>query len=508
MTKFINVFLITISITIFLALAALGIAYLVEPSLVKDWIGIEQVEQIEPETPVDPETPEEPEEPTDPEEPEEIVYVTNVADYEFDGDTITAYNGDDGNILLPTSYSIAGTENVELTFNEQNELLDYVIELMNTSYPFPLIVTDNENQVYVFNSEMDIIENFTIVYPVKMEVEKTIYTEGNDYQVTKIGSYAFAYLSSLISIKIPDSVTGIGSSAFMNCSSLISVTIPNSITSISNSVFRYCSSLTSITIPDSITSIGSFAFSDCNSLTSIIIPNSVTIIHDWAFSSCTSLTSITIGKGVTNIIEYAFNNCAALVEIFNYSGLTINIGETSYSNNSYLGQYAKVVHNLSDGEIKPETMIIVLDNIQYYEYGDDFVALAPSVSKPSLTTVTLDSRTTEINRYAFYNCENLTSITIPDGVTSIGNYAFFECTNLTSITISEGVKTIGDYAFYRCNSLTSMRIEAATPPTITDNTIFSATTQIYVPSTSVEAYKTAWSDYADLIKSIDELEVA
>ena len=435
------------------------------------------------------------------------------------------------------------------------------------------------------------------------EVEVTKFVDGDDYKVTSvsgssngsgfknyqnriillnnltsIGDYAFQYCNSLTSIEIPSSVTSIGRSAFGSCSNLTSIDIPNnvtnigdqafsycsnltnikipsSVTSIGDEVFRGCSSLTSITIPDSVTSIGSFAFCDCSSLTSIIIPDSVTVIHDWAFGSCFSLTSITIGKGVTKILEYAFNNCSALVEIFNYSGLTINIGETSYSNNGYLGQYAKVIHNLSDGDVKPETIVKVIGNIQYYEYADDFIVLAPAVSRSSLTTVELDDRTTEINRFAFYetslrsitipstvtsignyaiyNCDSLISITIPDTVTSIGDFAFSFCDALktvafgansqlesigdavfnwcpalTSIEIPSGVTSIGDNAFSNCSSLITITVLVETPPTIQTNTFRNVpnTTIYYVPDASVDAYKTAtnWSRYADQIQPLSE----
>lgn len=57
------------------------------------------------------------------EEPEEPSYITNVTDYEFDGDTITAYNGDDENISLPTSYSIIDVISEEETFTDQDLLM-------------------------------------------------------------------------------------------------------------------------------------------------------------------------------------------------------------------------------------------------------------------------------------------------------------------------------------------------------------------------------------------------
>ena len=52
-----------------------------------------------------------------------------------------------------------------------------------------------------------------------------------------------------------------------------------------------------------------------------------------------------------------------------------------------------------------------------------------------------------------------------------------------------------------------MRIEATTPPTLSNtNAISTATTEIQVPMASVDAYKTAtnWTNFADIIVGYTE----
>ena len=95
------------------------------------------------------------------------------------------------------------------------------------------------------------------------------------------------------------------------------------------------------------------------------------------------------------------------------------------------------------------------------------------------------------------------SVTIPSGVTSIGNSAFSWCYGMLSITIPSNVTSIGDYAFEYCFGLNSITVNATTPPTLGSN-VFSSTNNcpIYVPSQSVNAYKAAWSAYADRINPI------
>ena len=256
--------------------------------------------------------------------------------------------------------------------------------------------------------------------------------------ITEIKQYTFKGCTSLTSVTLHSRVTSIGESAFYGCSSLISITIGNRVTSIGNSAFYHCKSLTSITIPDSVTTIGMDAFSGCSSLTSVTIPDSVTTIGYDAFYYCSSLTSVTIGNSVAEIGYRTFYNCS------------------------------------------------------------------------SLTSVTIPDSVTTIGMDAFSGCSSLTSVTIPDSVTTIGDDAFFNCSNLTSVTIPDSVTTIGDDAFGWCKSLTSVYCSATTPPSLGDNAFqyyiggryLNISCDIYVPTESVEAYKSAtnWSEYADAIE--------
>ena len=183
--------------------------------------------------------------------------------------------------------------------------------------------------------------------------------------ITRIGSDAFAYCTSLTSVTIPAGVTSIGSDAFAYCTSLASVTIPSSVTSIGDKAFSYCSGLTSVTvdaanpnyssgdgvlfdkrqtaliqcpggktgsytIPSSVTSIGDYAFSDCSGLTSVTIPSSVTSIGNYAFSNCNGLTSVTISASVTSIGERAFSSCSGLTRVTIPASVT-SIGERAFS---------------------------------------------------------------------------------------------------------------------------------------------------------------------------------
>ena len=120
----------------------------------------------------------------------------------------------------------------------------------------------------------------------------------------------------------------------------------------------------------------------------------------------------------------------------------------------------------------------------------------------TLTSCTIGSGVTRIGKSAFDGCRRLTNIDIPDSVTSISGSAFTNCSGMTDVTIGSGVTSIGDLAFQTHTNMNSITITAPTPPTLgTAPFLNTGNCPIYVPSASVNAYKTEtnWSSYASRI---------
>lgn len=150
-------------------------------------------------------------------------------------------------------------------------------------------------------------------------------------------------------------------------------------------------------------------------------------------------------------------------------------------------------------------------------------------SNSKLNTVVLPDSITNIDDSCFTNMTNLTSINISEGVT-IGNYFMQNCTAITSITIPNatfsnkflmgcsklehvtfgtGVNTISMNTLNDCKSLKWIEFQSTTPPTIESGLIFENTNSnfvIYVPNSSVEAYKSAqnFTTFASRIKTVSE----
>ena len=328
--------------------------------------------------------------------------------------------------------------------------------------------------------------------------------------LASIENYAFINCNSLTDITIPESVISIGFGAFKGCSSLLcfsgkyasqdglflvdsgqiiavafaamkgKITIPDGVTSIGNSVFSNCHSLTNIILPNGVTDIGQAAFYGCSSLVDIMIPNTITSIGDSAFQGCSSLTGIIIPSGVTSIGNYAFCGCHSLTDV------TIFTGVTSIGNYAFYGCQSLTGITIPDGMTR---------------IGDSAFRECSS-----LTGITIPGSVLSIGDYAFDLCVNLSAITIHDGLTSIGYKAFCLCSNLKGIILPKSVTSIGGWAFSGCDSLTSIKVLAIIPPLGAEGmfNIGNSALIIYVPSESLELYKTAkyWSNWDPIIKAI------
>lgn len=236
---------------------------------------------------------------------------------------------------------------------------------------------------------------------------------------------------------------------------------------------------------------------------------------------------------------------------FNYTDKAITLKRSVFGKKDEIDGYANfvekpqpsnlILYTTNDSHIVEFTGMRSVANFgstivsNVYENGVGTITFSSSVTKvgyysfyeaDNLVSISLPPSTTDIGVLAFVSCDALESITIPSSVTNIDESAFSQCESLSSVTLSEGLKTIGSMAFTSTNlssiivpsSVTSLgsfcfddnfdhvTVLATTPPSLGGRGVFSEnyTYPIYVPASSVEAYKAAqnWSEYADRIQAI------
>lgn len=123
----------------------------------------------------------------------------------------------------------------------------------------------------------------------------------------------------------------------------------------------------------------------------------------------------------------------------------------------------------------------------------------------SLKKIHLPDTLTTLGEDCFVDNDGLEEITIPNSVQDIGNRCFYASRKLRSVEIGSGVQYIRNFAFSSCQELISLKICAATPPQLgSDVFLNSDNCIIYVPSGSLNAYKSAtnWSALASRIQPI------
>lgn len=279
--------------------------------------------------------------------------------------------------------------------------------------------------------------------------------------IDEIEAEAFMQCYELKSITIPDNVTWIEQNAFKNCISLNDITIPNNTTWIGSYAFSGCKKMQNVTLNDNLKIIKDYSFYQCTSLTSIVIPEGVTRIENNAFSSCSSLTSIVIPESVTSIGVGAFSGCSSLTNI-NIPESVTSIGGSAFSGCS------------------------------------------------SLTNITIPEGITSIEDWTFRNCSNLINIILPESITKIEKWVFSNCSSLTSITIPKNVASIGTGIFEYTPNLKIVYCAPIDPPAVLNDTFYEMSSNVtfYVPSISVNRYKTAvnWGKYANRIVGYDFTE--
>ena len=360
-------------------------------------------------------------------------------------------------------------------------------------------------------------------------IERIVFKSG----ITYIGRWTFnsaGKYSKLKSVTIPSTVTKIGSYAFNFSSTMEEVHITD--------LAKWCNIEFENDYANPLG--GRDLYVNDQLVKDLVIPSSVSKIGAYAFKGCRSIQTVDIGKNVKEIGAYAFNSCFNLGKLV-FRGnaptmgdhmLTLSTVYAYYPGNNntwtsdvmqdYGGQTTWVPYDPAKDEVTSDdfprkyinwsydeaTKTLTLSGYgetanygtysppPWSEYKKQFVHLVveegitglgkssfsscsvledvslPSTletlasnafaSCPSLKAVSMPAVKT-IGESAFNNCAALVDITLPDGLQTVDYQAFLYCLSLKQINLPDSVETIGRNAFYQCPSLQGIWVAEGNP---------------------------------------------
>ena len=300
-------------------------------------------------------------------------------------------------------------------------------------------------------------DHYRNLYLQRIENPSTITTIDSDL-IFRTGAYAFAGLSSLQSVNLPN-CSQVGTSAFYSCSTLRSVSLPHA-DYISTCAFARCTQLKSIYSPES-RLIYDSAFYGCSQLSSIDFPN-VSYVGFSAFYGC-ALTHISIPK-CSNIKASAF---------YSASISSIDLPEILYIDSSaftYCVNLTRVsipkAQSLQKGCFAScyKLSEIYMPNVSFIDYAFAYCSSLSQVSAPIATYIGSYAfnacillknvylpQVKSMSRYVFSGCTSLENISLPQ-LELMESGIFTKCTSLKNISLPQ-VKNIAYEAFYSCYSL-------------------------------------------------------
>lgn len=300
--------------------------------------------------------------------------------------------------------------------------------------------------------------------------------------LTSIGANAFSGATSLVHVKLPAAVSTLGTGAFRECTSLTAIEIPQNVQKISDEAFFRCEALETVTFNEGLIEIGAKAFYGCKSLETVNFPSTLTRIGKEAFYGCTALTgAIFHSLSVMTLGSDAFGNCTALIKaIFLYGSDNVDFG----TGNSRLksAEIARTESGVSPKDniswtVDRATGILTLSGtgavtdataawIDQLKYADTLVltggitGIGDELLKENkyIATVRMSDTIRTIGSSAFEGCSNLSEVRFSENLESMGARAFKGCDKLRSVGLPSSLREIPEDAFADCASITSVSV--------------------------------------------------
>lgn len=243
--------------------------------------------------------------------------------------------------------------------------------------------------------------------------------------------------------------------------------------------------------------VDTYMFSELN-LHTVILPKSATSIEDHAFYGCPQLERVIVGDNVTRIDNKVIYNSPNVLELVMLCDKKPETHKKAFDEDhhiaavsvphkligEYEGDFAyynrtdTIITSFEDDEVAKALRAQGIYTLYDLINSDDFENVLNGNTNITKFNELMVSAAKELGDKSLSGCSKLKQTSLPLGLESISAGAFKGCTSLTEIyTLNDSVPTLAQDAF----------------EDLPDNFV------VYVPTKRVEAYRKAWSQYANHI---------
>lgn len=397
--------------------------------------------------------------------------VDNISNQAFyDDDSLTTFTLPDCEVSIGELVFYQADNLSKLVFGKNTVITDIKSSnLKDTS--ITTFEVDPENTNYSVSTDGKLLLNgdgtTIILVAIKALPENYVLDEN----VTNVSSGAFSG-ADIVSLTINNPETIIGDYAFSNCNNLVEINLP-SVTGVKVGQFAFAKTTALLTVNnlDKVTELGDYAFSETNARNLVL--GSVSLGEGAFYGS--KLEEVTLGEN-TVIGFGAFQNCVYLKTVNMPSEGGVVIGKYAFGGDTLLENIdlTKTGNRIGEGAFY-KCLSLKKAELTNVEYVEDF-AFADSANlryvtipkvielgqvafgkyegtAPSFMNIELPETLKTIGDGAFAGCSGLTEITLPSSVEVYGDLLFALCTNLKTVFLPDNLTKVGEYWFAGCEKL-------------------------------------------------------
>ena len=309
-----------------------------------------------------------------------------------------------------------------------------------------------------------------------------------------VGSYAFAYCTSLTNVTFPVGIQHFGSRVYVMNNLLTTIEVPDGTISLGEYFINSCDGITEFSLPDSVRWVVKQSYSwrenfydpdnlelatnanvvnECRNLETVVASKYLRL-NGWLTTTCSAVKHVTLPvssyydeDGIEVVVNQAFHRKYIAGDSKALTDYTIPEPDNGTHFFTYNGM---IYQKTSENTCKLVNVPYATPFFNGSMIHENATSIGDSCFEGNLTvTVEIPDTITEVGATVFKDCNSLLSVKMSKNVKVVKNRSFLNCQSLSTVVYpSTAMTTIEYQAFYNCPNISSLTIASLSVPTIDD----------------------------------------